>query len=235
MSRDFWNESWARRRNQGGDVDWSRASRNVDRIVAMLGLREADRVLDVACGTGAEAVELASRGFSVTGLDFSSEALMIAAVLAEEREVIVNWVCADMRHLGPGSYDAILLRDVIFGCFPSDEDNGRVLDEVRDALRPGGRFLLEVYTKEFAVRHGIERKLVYSQEQDLFFCRDGGADGPVMRLCSRERLLEMLASRELHLIREETWSWADDPPGPPFRGWVLACVLESSTENRRAQ
>jgi ubiquinone/menaquinone biosynthesis C-methylase UbiE len=229
----FWNEAWSKEASSGQKVDWPRARRNAEKIVTMLGLREAERVLDVACGRGAEAIELASRGLWVTGLDFSAAALDIAQELSRERGVHVEWICADMRELPRRSYDAVLLRDVIFGCFPTDEDNDRVLDEVRAALRPGGRFLLEVYTKEFAVRHGIEKKYTYSSARDVFVWRGGPPGVGVIRLYSRERLIKTLDSRGLRLIGEERWRRRGDPPGPPFRGWVLLCLRQGAGQTGR--
>ena len=197
-----------------------------DDIIAMAEVSGSDRILDVACGTGAEAVELASRGLCVTGLDFSSAALEIARALARGRGVSVEWICADMRELPGGDFDVVMLRDVIFGCFESHEENCRVLDSVASALGKEGRFLLEVYTKEFAVLHGLERRYVYSPDTGTFVWPDAPPGVLPIRVYSREELLGMLGCRGFQLQREKTWSWRDDPPGPPFRGWMSTWRLE---------
>src|SRR5258708_33421468 len=59
------------------------------------------RALDLACGAGRNAVWLAERGWTVTGADFSDEALANARALADERGVDVEWAQADLRDWVP--------------------------------------------------------------------------------------------------------------------------------------
>jgi cyclopropane fatty-acyl-phospholipid synthase-like methyltransferase len=221
----WWEARWRASANEESSVDWDAAARRADDIVAMLGLAHGQHILDVACGAGTVDIELAVRGFAVTGLDISPGALEIAREQADPRGVQVRWLCSDMRDLPPGPFDAILLWDVIFGVLVDDVENGRILDAVTRALRPGGRFYLEVYTKEFALRHGIEGRLTYCPQTDTFLARDGSRI-PSMRLYARETLLDMLQTRGFQVIAERNWSWPKDPPGPPYRGWVLACTFE---------
>ena len=64
---------------------------------------DCTRILDLACGTGKHAVELAGMGYSVTGLDIDPEILAIAAQAAAERGLTLETVQADMRrfHVDP--------------------------------------------------------------------------------------------------------------------------------------
>ena len=50
----------------------------VDHIVEVLGLASGHRVLDVGCGTGRHAIELAARGIRVHGIDISQRFIDIA-------------------------------------------------------------------------------------------------------------------------------------------------------------
>lgn len=222
--RRWWDNQWTERRETAGRTDWSHIAAQADEIIETLGLVQGQSLLDVGCGTGALDVELASRGFAVTGLDISPVALDIARSLAQERKERVEWICADMRELPPGPFDAVLLWDVILGVLPSDADNARVLAAIAPVLTPGGRLYLEVYTKEFALVHGIEGGLAYCQATDSFVSRDGDPHAPEMRLYSREALVGMLASCGLRLTSERYWGWRRDPPGPPYRGWKLVCT-----------
>ncbi len=226
MERERWDASWLRMKQEGFAVDWSLIAGKADALISRLQLRSGERILDIACGRGLEAIELASRGFRVTGVDFSSRALEIAQELAQERQVVVDWVCADMRDLPAGPFDAVMLRDRIFGCFESHEDNRRVLDSVASALRKDGRFLFQTYTKQFAILHRLEGRYVYSPDTDTFVCSDCPHGVEPARLYSREELLEMLARCGFRAESEVTWSWPGDPPGPPFRGWRAICRLE---------
>ena len=71
------------------------------------------RALDVACGTGRNALYLAANGFSVTALDISSVALDRGRRAAAERGLTVEWLCADLdedpeRALPPGTFDLVV-------------------------------------------------------------------------------------------------------------------------------
>jgi tellurite methyltransferase len=71
------------------------------------------RALDVACGTGRNALFLAANGFSVTALDISSVALDRGRRAAGERGLTVEWLCADLDEdpggaLPQGAFDLIV-------------------------------------------------------------------------------------------------------------------------------
>src|SRR5205823_4307992 len=57
------------------------------------------RALDVGCGTGRDAVYLAKRGWTVTGIDGIQRALDGARRRAQDAEVDVNWVIGDVTRL----------------------------------------------------------------------------------------------------------------------------------------
>src|SRR5215469_2761534 len=66
-------------------------------------LSAGSRVLDLGCGEGRDSVYFAARGFEVTGLDVSPEAVAKGRRLAEEREVQVQWLCRSPAPAGPQS------------------------------------------------------------------------------------------------------------------------------------
>ena len=114
-----------------------------------LGIEPGGSVLDLACGTGRHAVELASRGYQVVGLDLSSAMLARAAREAEERRQRVELVQADMREMSfEASFDGVYCWSASFGFF-DDEKNAAVARSVHRALRTGGRFLLDVPNRDF--------------------------------------------------------------------------------------
>lgn len=116
----------------------------VDFLAEKLELEPGARVLDLACGKGRHAVELASRGFRVTGIDISGPSLDLARERAAERGVDVELVNLDMRELAVASeFDTVFNFQSSFGYLPSEEEDLEVLERVAEALVPGGRFLIE--------------------------------------------------------------------------------------------
>ena len=69
--------------------------REVDFLLEELSLQPGDSILDVGCETGRHSIELAKRGYDVTGLDLSSGMLARAADAASAAGVNVDWVHAD--------------------------------------------------------------------------------------------------------------------------------------------
>ncbi len=131
-----------------------RTSAQADFAARALRLAPGARVLDVACGVGRHAIELARRGYLVTGLDLSPTLLGIASGRAERSGTAVEWVEADMRAIPfTDSFDAALNLFSSWGYFERDEEDLRVLRSVAGALKPGGRFLLEVSHQAWVGSH----------------------------------------------------------------------------------
>jgi demethylmenaquinone methyltransferase/2-methoxy-6-polyprenyl-1,4-benzoquinol methylase len=110
----------------GLDATWR------ERAADLAGAAPGIRALDVACGTGDLAVELASRGAEVTGCDFSEEMLG----LARRKDPGIEWQWADALELPyeDASFDAAT---VGFGA-RNFSDLGAGLGEMRRVVKPGG-------------------------------------------------------------------------------------------------
>jgi ubiquinone/menaquinone biosynthesis C-methylase UbiE len=80
--------------------------KEVDFILARLALEPGAKILDLCCGHGRHAIELARRGLTVTGQDLSAAALARARENARQDAVEVRWVQADMRQIPDGEFDA---------------------------------------------------------------------------------------------------------------------------------
>lgn len=128
------------------------AAAEVDQLLALAGC-SGGRVLDLACGPGRHAIELAARGFAVTGVDRSAFLLAHARARAAAQGLTIEWVHADMRDVElPGGFDLALSLFTSFGFFADDADNQRVLAQVAGMLRPGGTLVLDVGGKEVLAR-----------------------------------------------------------------------------------
>jgi SAM-dependent methyltransferase len=113
-------------------------------IWRLLELEPEEEVLDLACGHGRIANRLAERRARVTGVDATPLFLERARADAQRRGVDVDYVEGDMRELPwRDRFDGVLCWFTSYGYF-DDVDNKRVLREACVALRPGGRFLLNI-------------------------------------------------------------------------------------------
>jgi SAM-dependent methyltransferase len=131
----------------------------VDQIEALLQLHPPRRILDLPCGQGRHAIELARRGYQVTGVDLSPYMLGVAAERAEAARVRVRWLAGDMREALPGeTFDLILNLFTSLGYFDDEADDRRVVRAAASMLEPGGRFLLEVINGQRVIGNFQERE-----------------------------------------------------------------------------
>jgi SAM-dependent methyltransferase len=109
-------------------------------VVAALESLAAGTALDLGCGAGRHAVWLAERGWRVTAVDFSTEALRQGRGRASERGVEIDWVESDLLAYEPrtAAFDLVLLAYVHV---PADERRA-ILARAAAAVAPDGTFLL---------------------------------------------------------------------------------------------
>jgi ubiquinone/menaquinone biosynthesis C-methylase UbiE len=103
------------------------------------------KIIDVGCGTGRHAVSLAARGYeSITGVDLSPSMLEAAKESAARKNVRVNFILGDARHLPfENDFDAALcLCEGAFGLLEDDAENYKILRAVHRSLRKNGVFIL---------------------------------------------------------------------------------------------
>lgn len=126
-------------------------------ITEILQLPVNAAILDLYCGYGRHAIELAKRGYKVTGIDATQAFLDIAYNKAEEEGVDVIFRLCDMREMTyAGEFDAIINMFAAFGYF-TDEENARVIQRISEALKPGGLFLIDLLNREWMVRNNLNR------------------------------------------------------------------------------
>lgn len=123
--------------------------KDCDFIEDRLGLEKGAVMLDLACGPGAHAVELANRGYSVVGYDLSLAMLARAADEAQERGQKLNFLQGDMREMAfEDTFDGVYCWQTSFGYF-DDEKNVNVLERIHRSLRKGGMLLLDVINHDY--------------------------------------------------------------------------------------
>jgi SAM-dependent methyltransferase len=131
----------------------------IDQLEALLGLRPPLRILDLPCGQGRHAIELARRGYDVTGVDLSPFMLKVAEERARADGVRVRWLSGDMRQPIAGErFDAVLNLFTSLGYFADEADDQKVVSAAAAILVPEGRFVLEVINGERLMAQFQERE-----------------------------------------------------------------------------
>lgn len=116
------------------------------------------RLLDLACGNGRHSVRLGEKGYKVTGVDLCQDYLDIARREADKRGVEAEWIRADMLTIDfDQEFDLVIQMLGAFGYFEDERENVEVLRLVHRALRPGGRFLLDIENRDWLEAHHSRR------------------------------------------------------------------------------
>ena len=143
---------------------WAEVPSVADGLARLSGVRprrEDDgkkaRVLDLCCGTGRIAVELAVRGYSVTGVDITASYLEAARESARAAGVKLELVREDVRRYGSTvPFDLAVNLYISFGYFAARADDLAFARAARACLADGGRFVVEALGKEVAIRDFTE-------------------------------------------------------------------------------
>lgn len=150
--------------------DEERNTPEVDLIWRLLRLQPGAQALDLGCGHGRISNRLAEHGCHTTGLDVTPLFLDHARHDATARGVSADYVHGDMRHLPwTDHFEAALSWFAAYGYF-DDTDNRRVLTQVAKALKPGGRFLLELNNYLGIVRR-YQHSIVAERDGDFIIDR----------------------------------------------------------------
>jgi SAM-dependent methyltransferase len=145
MSTNWWEDFF-----HGIALDFWRAAvteeqtrAEADFIQKQLQLDAGAKILDVPCGNGRIALELAARGFDLTGVDIASEFIAEAKTKSVERDLRIDWHKRDMRDLPwTAEFDGSFCFGNSFG-YLDDEGNADFLKSVARVMKPGARFVLD--------------------------------------------------------------------------------------------
>lgn len=133
-SKTFWDTKYSEKRYVYGKAPSSFLARNYTYIPF------GGKVLDIGMGEGRNAVFLASKGYKVTGVEISSEAIRKARMLAREFEVRIDTALTPLEDykIPANSLDAVI-------CFYFVDKN--LSDKFMTWLKPGGIVMFEAFTE----------------------------------------------------------------------------------------
>ncbi len=135
------------------EAHWAEVPETIDSILKISGLSRGAAILDICCGVGRHTIELAGRGFAVTGVDLTSAYLEAAHETAEAAGVSPEFVKADARSFTrEGRFDLCINLFTSFGYFATRDEDLLMLGNCAKNLAPGGCFILETIGKELAAR-----------------------------------------------------------------------------------
>lgn len=116
------------------------------------------RILDVGCGTGRHAIELAKRGYRVTGIDLSDSLLERAREKAAKSNVHVDFRKHDARNLPfVEEFDlVIMICEGAFSLMETDEMNFEILKSAERALKRSGKLIFTTLNGLFPLFHSLK-------------------------------------------------------------------------------
>ena len=172
---NFW-EVWApylfsayRMRNAGQEVD---------QLVSLLKLQPKSTVIDVCCGVGRHALELARRGYDVTGIDRTKSYIQSCREAAYREGLDVSFVLADAfsAHLG-NRFDAAISMFTSFGYYDDEFRNVGLVRNLCSSLNPNGSLLVQIVGKEVLARDFREHDVYEHEDGTLGIQKRSVRDG----------------------------------------------------------
>ncbi|MBK8553085.1 MAG: class I SAM-dependent methyltransferase [Ignavibacteria bacterium] len=170
FSNKFYLELYQHRDEE--DARWM-----VNLLQRSISVNTKSKVLDIACGSGRHSLELARRGFDVTGFDLSKFLISEAKKAhknSKEKDLKVRFLIKDMRDFNfKNSFDIAVNIFTSFGYFEDDKENFKVIENVSDSLKTGGYFIFDFLNKGYIekniipyskTRHG---KIIVEQKRKI--------------------------------------------------------------------
>ena len=164
--------------------------RSVEWIISLL--PEGASLLDIGCGPGLYAKRLSDKGIRVTGIDFSERSIDYAREHDKKSDYIfMDYLRMDFEN----AFDMVILIYCDYGAL-IPEERANLLQRVYRALKPGGRFIFDVFTPEHTL--GIKEGTSWE------ICPQGGFWSPEPHIClnARYRYNENISLDRYVVIKE---------------------------------
>lgn len=124
-------------------------------------------LLDIACGTGRHALEMARRGYCVTGVDISEDMLFVARDSSIAEGIKIQYDQCDMGEINySNQFDIAYIFFNTMGLLTSNDAILDFLDRIYAALRPNGLFVFQVGNLWSYIAEGNFSNSVYENQQE---------------------------------------------------------------------
>ena len=121
--------------------DESEARGFIEELCQSLGTQKDQKALDMACGKGRHAKVMSELGLITTGIDLSAESIAFASKWSGDR---LQFMRGNMLEPLPAEgFDWVFNLFTSFGYFESDADHALAIQHMADALKPGGKFVMD--------------------------------------------------------------------------------------------
>jgi 2-polyprenyl-3-methyl-5-hydroxy-6-metoxy-1,4-benzoquinol methylase len=135
--------------------DEKEAAAFIDQLIDYLKPPPGSSMLDVACGKGRHSIQLASKGFDVTGIDLSEDS--IDEALQYQTDTL-HFYRHDMRLPSWINYfDYAFNFFTSFGYFKTRREHDNAIRTVAQSIKPGGFFVMDYLNTHFAEDHIIHQ------------------------------------------------------------------------------
>jgi SAM-dependent methyltransferase len=218
---EFFEQDYFRKTPEQIDTIIDKSVPQVEFLIDVLELSPNHRILELCCGYGRHAINLARRGYNVTGFDLCQRALKLARQKSQEENLKTHLVRGDIRALPfKRGFDRIY-NLFAFGYFENDYEILKVLGGASSSIKPGGRLLVDAINgprilrdfvesarEEEAERYILQERTYDKETRRLrsewtFIYKDTGETNKhtiVERLCSVNELVSMIDSVGLRTL-----------------------------------
>lgn len=123
-------------------------------------------ILDIGCGPGIYAEKFAQGGYQVTGIDFSRRSVSYAIESAKRKGLNIRYICQDYLHMDLNrKFDFAAMIYCDYGAL-STADRRVLMEKIYRHLKPGGKFLFDVFS--------VSEYNRFEEKRTWEICHDGG-------------------------------------------------------------
>jgi SAM-dependent methyltransferase len=143
----------------------------VDFIFDASKLNTESHLLDIMCGYGRHSIELAKRGVHVSAVDNLPDYINEIKEAAAVQNLDIDCICADILEMQiDKKFDVVICMGNSLQFF-NEEDTLRVLTNISDHIKPGGKFYINTWSlTEIAVKNIKEKS--WSRIEDFLLISD---------------------------------------------------------------